>query len=226
MQDLFDDESPKPNKHKTKSKSGLTQQTSVYDGDKKTGNNKKNKKKALELKTGIIAEVQQCLVAENHKFKYKTESIEEETDVESLVAGVYSGDIHLETAKTIKEEDDDGDTEYKLKLIDTSRERIQQLTSQMKFRVKEGNGEAFYKIGYEDNGNPLGLESSDFKQSLNSLCHISSELRLELVVLKVLRGKTGLVAEIAIREIREFVKTDIKLILMGESGSGKSSIVF
>jgi len=27
----------------------------------------------------------------------------------------------------------------------------------MKFRVKEGLGEAYYRIGVEDNGRPLGL---------------------------------------------------------------------
>lgn len=27
----------------------------------------------------------------------------------------------------------------------------------MNFRLKEGSGEAYYKIGFEDNGNNLGL---------------------------------------------------------------------
>jgi GTPase len=31
----------------------------------------------------------------------------------------------------------------------------------MKFRVKEGSGEAYYRIGVEDNGKPTGLEKAD-----------------------------------------------------------------
>lgn len=49
-------------------------------------------------------------------------------------------------------ESDYGDSEYKLKLIDTSIRRIQHLTTQMKFRLKEGQGNAYYFIGYDDNG--------------------------------------------------------------------------
>jgi len=33
--------------------------------------------------------------------------------------------------------------------------------TQMKFRVGEGNGEAYYRIGFEDNGNCLGIDKDD-----------------------------------------------------------------
>lgn len=56
-----------------------------------------------------------------------------------------------------EQEDDHGNREYKLKLVNPSVDRIEHLTTQMKFRLAEGNGEAFYEIGLEDNGNPLGL---------------------------------------------------------------------
>ena len=58
----------------------------------------------------------------------------------------------------ISKENDYGDTEYKLKLIDTSYAWISHLITQMKFRLKEGSGEAFYFIGYEDNGDNLGID--------------------------------------------------------------------
>lgn len=61
------------------------------------------------------------------------------------------------------EEDDYGNTEYKLKLVDPSMERVQHLTSQMKFRLEEGLGEAFYNLGYEDDGNPLGLSDEELE---------------------------------------------------------------
>jgi len=42
------------------------------------------------------------------------------------------------------EEDDDGPVEYKLKLASPTYERVEHLTTQMLFRLGEGNGEAFY----------------------------------------------------------------------------------
>ena len=40
----------------------------------------------------------------------------------------------------------------------------------MNFRLSEGNGMAYYKIGVEDSGNPLGLNKSDMFGSLKTLC--------------------------------------------------------
>lgn len=38
---------------------------------------------------------------------------------------------------------------------------MDQLTTQMKFRLAEGFGEAYYRIGVEDNGRPTGLCKED-----------------------------------------------------------------
>lgn len=226
---LFDEDSPKP-KLSAKPKDAKWQEKNLKPNkgvtkETKIGNSKRNKNRVNDHKPGSISEMPSCLVDKNHKLKYKIENAEEETDVISLVKKIYETKNNFPLASNIIEEDDDGDTEYKLKLVDTSRERIQQLTTQMKFRIKEGLGEAFYKIGYEDNGNPLGLCDGDLEQSFNSLCHISNELRVELVVQKILQGSMGMVAEIAVREIRECVKFGIKIILIGDSGSGKSTLV-
>ena len=76
------------------------------------------------------------------------------------------------------EEDDFGNIEYKLKLVDPSLERIQHLTSQMKFRLEEGSGEAFYNVGYEDNGNPLGLCKEDLFKSVRNYLFIQLIINL------------------------------------------------
>ncbi len=68
----------------------------------------------------------------------------------------------LPESTTISKENDFGDSEYKLKLIDTSLARVSHLITQMKFWLKEGSGEAFYYIGYEDNGDNLGIDKTDF----------------------------------------------------------------
>jgi GTPase len=52
----------------------------------------------------------------------------------------------------------------------------------MKFRLKEGSGEANYFIGYEDNGFNLGINETDFKSTLAILCYMVRELNIEMVV--------------------------------------------
>lgn len=50
----------------------------------------------------------------------------------------------------------------------------------MKFRLKEGNGEAFYMIGVEDDGNPLGLNLDEMRESLATLFIMARNLNADL----------------------------------------------
>jgi len=53
-------------------------------------------------------------------------------------------------------------------MINTSKKRLEELTSQLKFRLQEGKGECLYMIGLEDNGNNLGLIDDELKLSLSN----------------------------------------------------------
>lgn len=44
---------------------------------------------------------------------------------------------------------------------------MERLISQMKWRLQEGQGEAIYKLGVEDNGHCVGLSPSEFDQTVN-----------------------------------------------------------
>lgn len=70
----------------------------------------------------------------------------------------------------MNQEDNEGKIEYKLKLVNPTPDRLDHLTTQMKYRLQEGNGEAIYEIGVEDNGNPLGLSISDMLESISYFC--------------------------------------------------------
>lgn len=52
----------------------------------------------------------------------------------------------------------------------------------MKFRLKEGHGECFYCIGYEDNGNNLGLSYEDFLLTISTLAYIAWEIKVDIIV--------------------------------------------
>ena len=123
---------------------------------------------------------------------------------------------------------DYGNKEYKLKLCDVDSERLEGLATQMKFRLEEGGGECFYQIGVEDNGNPLGLPKYELEDSIDTLNKIVEKLNATATVTNLHKGKMGLIAEVMIKQSEETVNNDkleIKIGLLGEEGSGKSTLV-
>jgi hypothetical protein len=93
---------------------------------------------------------------------------EERMNIQDIIDYVYAEGKIYPKAEPLAEEDDEKNIEYKLKLVDHSIERIEHLTTQMKFRLEEGSGEAFYNLGYEDSGNPLGICKEEVVFSLRN----------------------------------------------------------
>ena len=60
----------------------------------------------------------------------------------------------------MEEEDDFGNIEYKRHLLDLNDDKIISYSSQLKFRLKEGNHICYYYIGLNDNGSIYGLVDS------------------------------------------------------------------
>ncbi|KYN10859.1 PREDICTED: GTP-binding protein 2 [Trachymyrmex cornetzi] len=81
-------------------------------------------------------------------------------------------------------EPEQGNIEYKLKLINPSSQRFEHLVTQMKWRLKEGHGEAIYQIGVEDNGRLAGLTKDEMKASLKTLKDMASRLGATIRVLR------------------------------------------
>lgn len=52
-----------------------------------------------------------------------------------------------EEIECLPPEPEQGNIEYKLKLVNPSCQRFEHLVTQMKWRLKEGHGEAIYQIG-------------------------------------------------------------------------------
>ena len=70
-------------------------------------------------------------------------------------------------------EKDSGNVEYKRALLSDDFERIDRLTTQLSYRLAEGNGVAQYRIGIEDDGCLSFLTFDEMEKSL---------LQLELMV--------------------------------------------
>ena len=56
-----------------------------------------------------------------------------------------------------------------MKLVHLSASRFEHLVTQLKWRLQEGQGEAIYEIGIEDNGTLAGLSADDLEASIKTL---------------------------------------------------------
>lgn len=64
---------------------------------------------------------------------------------------------------------EEGNIEYKLKLMNPTASRFEHLVTQMKWRLQEGHGEAIYEIGVADSGLLQGLTDCEMEGSLDTL---------------------------------------------------------
>ncbi|CAI9729953.1 GTP-binding protein 2-like [Octopus vulgaris] len=79
---------------------------------------------------------------------------------------------------------EEGNIEYKLKLVDPSPSRFEHLVTQMKWRLQEGEGEAIYEIGVEDSGILAGLPKLELEASLNTLRKMAKKLGATITILR------------------------------------------
>lgn len=144
-----------------------------------------------------------------------------------------------EEATDFGKENDEGAIEYKWKLIDKDAARIQKLATQMHYRLSEGMGEATYRLGVEDDGNPIGLSEEELGQSLHTIRTIANVLEsnkafVQVSLTCVSKGIEGKVGEVKVsrlskemtRDSGEQVQcTDIKICCTGCADSGKSTLI-
>lgn len=154
------------------------------------------------------------------------------TAMEALV-GLFdyvgeNGDIR----ETLPPEVEEGNIEYKLKLVNPSESRMEHLVTQMKWRLQEGQGEAIYEIGVEDNGNLTGLTEAEMKASLDTLQKMAVRLGAALSVIQQKQldsscdSDVRLIAEVLVRRVpdnQQFI--DLRLAVLGNVDVGKSTIL-
>ena len=68
---------------------------------------------------------------------------------------------------------EEGNVEYKRKLSRITENRFRKLATQMLFRLKEGEGEAIYLIGIEDDGSLSKTDKRTLRTSLRILKHMT-----------------------------------------------------
>jgi len=123
-------------------------------------------------------------------------------------------------------EKEDGNIEYKLKLLNKSEERIEELASQMRYRCDEGESECIYNLGVEDDGTEVGLTIQEYEETLKTLNSAADKnnYSVKLLTTKNINNEKS-TYEILIREYNENKYIDIKVAVAGSVNAGKSSML-
>ena len=121
-----------------------------------------------------------------------------------------------------------GNVEYKLKLVGPSAARLQQLVTQLKYRLAEGRGEALYEIGVGDDGSLRGLGEGEMTASLETLSRMCAALgaQMSIVQRRVVPPGGRTVAEVLVRKLLEgSARPEVRIAFVGAGQAGKSTLV-
>ena len=140
---------------------------------------------------------------------------------------VKFGSVEIQKAERLAPEVEEGNREYKFKLTDLTDDQLTHRITQLNWRLNEGNDEAFYLIGVEDNGNQLGLNESDLQESLRNLQFIADQVGCEMTVRQLFAGEQGTTAEVHMRR-KQRITVDVvqvNVAVAGDLNSGKSTMI-
>lgn len=151
---------------------------------------------------------------------------------EARVDRLYEMDLSLSKARLrpgvtkLPPEPQTGNIEYKYRLCCVSEKRLEQLITQMKWRLDEGCGRAFYEIGVGDDGTLRGLSLDELNASLDTVRSMARENNCKAAVAIRLPVGTGFVAEVSVSKLPDDSEyTSVRVAIIGNSQSGKSTLL-
>lgn len=151
---------------------------------------------------------------------------DETTDTETFSSSDTESLDKLISDTQLPPEPEYGNIEYKLKLISPSKQRLDHLVTQLKWRLNEGFGECYYHIGVSDNGVLHGLKTDEMKNSLATLKAMASQLGATTSVLKRRILSNGRICcEVLVRKCSDTKNIEeIRICTMGQVASGKHKL--
>ncbi|MEM1537884.1 MAG: GTP-binding protein [Candidatus Nezhaarchaeales archaeon] len=126
----------------------------------------------------------------------------------------------------LAKEVEEGNVEYKLKVMPKDEERLEKLASQMKYRLNEGGGEAIYELGVSDKGELVGLTIEEYEESLRHLEEVAKRVGATCSVVRKGEVRGRIVAEVLVRRTRESgLPVLVTIPVVGNVDSGKSTTI-
>jgi hypothetical protein len=95
-------------------------------------------------------------------------------------------------------EAEQGNIEYKLQLLSPSPARFARLVTQLKWRLLEGGGQAYYELGVADSGALVGLGRKELERTLETLECMAGEIGASVIVVREIEVPRGM--RVGVRE--------------------------
>ncbi|MGB9728606.1 MAG: GTP-binding protein [Thermoprotei archaeon] len=123
-------------------------------------------------------------------------------------------------------EDESGNIEYKLTLSESYEDKLEKLSTQIKYRVNEGGGEALFVLGVSDDGEVVGLSEEEYRRSFELLKKAAEKVNVKIGELRTEKVNHGIVAQILLRRTREGdYPICLTIPVLGNADSGKSTTI-
>ena len=112
----------------------------------------------------------------------------------------------------LEPEIEDGNIEYKLKLLNVDNDRKENLITQMRRRCIEGNGECIYILGVGDDGTMSGISDNEYEETIQNIKTLANKNNYYITCLskKDTEHANKFVYEVLIREKNDNKYIDIK----------------
>jgi len=124
----------------------------------------------------------------------------------------------------LPQEVESGNIEYKLKIVPDDDFRLDQLASQMKWRIDEGNGKAYYYLGISDNGYFSGINKEDYSQSMKNLSKITKKINANITNIEQKINNNIYWHILTIQYLLEDIY-NARIIIIGPSDTGKTTLI-
>ena len=131
-----------------------------------------------------------------------------------------------EILSSMEPEKEDGNIEYKLKLMNITPERIERLATQMRYRCTEGGSECIYILGVEDDGTMTGMTDDEYNSTIK--CIQAAAQTNSYSVTQLTKNEVEnkrYVYEVLVREKNTTEYIDVKVAVAGSVDSGKTSFL-
>lgn len=123
-------------------------------------------------------------------------------------------------------EDDNGNIEYKRALLNVNNIRLNELASQMKYRLNEDESKiAIYYLGVNDDGTPYELTSEQKEETLNTFNKLLEINNAEIINFEILISEHNINYFKITIKVKTIIYPETKVILLGNSETGKTTFL-
>lgn len=120
---------------------------------------------------------------------------------------------------------EEGNKEYKRYIQNLSPHRFEQLVSQMKWRIEEGDGFAYYYLGVNDDGSIYGIDNKEFKNSIKNISKIVKKCNAKINKVDKIKSneKFYYIIKIVLEINNKYIER--RVLLLGDTGVGKTTFL-